>query len=77
MADIGVTATFGIVSRPMLGKVKHANLVFLWIQEPVERLIAPIRNQLTSEMLPDMLTKFVVNREIMRSLGGMGFLFSL
>ena len=61
----------------MLDKVKHANLIFLWIQEPVERLIAPIRNQLTSEMLPDMLTKFVVNREIMRSLGGMGFLFSL
>ena len=61
----------------MLGKVKHANLVFLWIQEPVERLIAPIRNQLTSEMLPDMLTKFVVNREIMRSLGGMEFSLQL
>ena len=50
----------------MLGGVKHANLIFLQ------------RGQLgTSQMLPDMLTKFVFNREIMRSLGGMEFSLQL
>ena len=69
------TAAIGIASRRGLGKVKHVDTVFLWIQERIEQLKISIHKKHTSEMLADMLTKFLTNREIVKHLTGMGFVF--
>ena len=69
------TAAIGIASRRGLGKVKHVDTTFLWVQERIENLKIAIHKKHTSEMLADMLTKFLTNREIVKHLAGMGFVF--
>ena len=69
------TAAIGIASRRGLGKVKHVDTVFLWIQERIEQMKIAIHKKHTSEMLADMLTKFLTNKEIVKHLNGMGFIF--
>ena len=69
------TAAIGIASRRGLGKVKHVDTIFLWIQERIEQLKIGIHKKHTSEMLADMLTKFLTNRDMVRHLVSMGFVF--
>ena len=69
------TAAIGIASRRGLGKVKHVDTIFLWIQERIDQLKIAIHKKHTSEMLADMLTNFLTNREIVKHLVGMGFVF--
>ena len=73
--NMDTTAAMSIASRRGLGKVKHVDTIFLWIQERIEQLKITLHKKHTSEMLADMLTKFLSNREIVKHLGGMGFYF--
>ena len=69
------TAAIGIASRRGLGRVKHVDTIFLWIQERIDQLKIAVHKKHTSDMLADMLTKFLTNREIVKHLTGMGFVF--
>ena len=58
-ARIWMDATAGIAigSRKGLGRVKHIDTVFLWVQEMVRSGRIIIGKKGTTEMLADMLTK--------------------
>ena len=71
--NVDATAAIGIASRRGLGKVKHIDTVFLWIQERIESLKIQIRKKPTKEMVADMLTKFLGRKEIDYFLEVMGF----
>ena len=64
------TAGIAIGSRRGLGRVKHIDTVFLWVQEVVRQGRVRIGKKDTKEMLADMLTK---GPEIEKFLNGMKF----
>ena len=72
---VDATAAIGIASRRGLGKLKHVDTVFLWIQERIENLKITIIKKHTTEMIADMLTKFVSNKDLVRHLNSMGYVF--
>ena len=69
------TTGISIGSRRGLGKVKHIDTVFLWVQEVVLRKDVRLGKKHTSEMLADMLTKFLDENTMIRLLTGLGFKF--
>lgn len=69
------TAAMGIASRRGLGKVKHIDTVFLWVQERIDNRKSNILKKHTSEMLADVLTKFLTRVEIEKVLNSMGFVY--
>ena len=73
--NVDATAAIGIASRRGLGKLKHVDTVFLWIQERIESLKITVHKKHTTEMLADILTKFVTFKDIERHLESMGFVF--
>ena len=73
--NVDATAAIGIASRRGLGKLKHVDTVFLWIQERIESLKITVHKKHTTEMLADILTKFVTNKDLVRHLMTMGFVF--
>ena len=73
--NMNATAAISMASRRGSGRVKHVDTIFLWIQEKIEQLKIAINKKHTSEMLADMLTKFLTNRENIKHLTGMGFVF--
>ena len=67
------TAGIAIGSRRGLGRVKHIDTVFLWVQEVVRQGRVKIGKKDTKEMLADMLTKALTGPEIEKFLNGMNF----
>ena len=67
------TAGAAIGSRRGLGKVKHIDTIFLWVQEVVSRRRATIGKVHTSKNLSDVLTKPIGGPELMRFLKAMGY----
>ena len=69
------TAGAAIGSRRGLGRVKHIDTIFLWVQDIVGRKLVTIGKNHTSENLADILTKAVDGPLIRRMMEGMGFRF--
>ena len=76
-AHVWMDATAGIAigSRRGLGKVKHIDTVFLWVQEMVNSGRVTVGKKDTKEMLADMLTKPVPAPVMEYLLKGMGYFF--
>ena len=76
-AHVWMDATAGIAigSRRGLGKVKHIDTVFLWVQEMVNNGRVTVGKKDTKEMLADMLTKPVPAPVMEYLLKGMGYSF--
>ena len=70
---LDATAAIGILSRRGLGRVKHIDTVFLWVQERVDSMKITIHKKPTSEMLADLLTKFLGALDILKFITAMGF----
>ena len=69
------TAGIAIGQRRGLGKVKHIDTTFLWVQEVVNRGRARVGKKKTKEMLADMFTKAISAPDMVRHMEGMGFKF--
>ena len=69
------TAGIAIGRRRGLGRVKHVDVAFLWVQEIVNTGRAQIGKKHTSEMLADMFTKAVSATDMQRHMGAMGYRF--
>ena len=70
---MGATAGIAIASRRGLGKVKHVDTQFLWVQEVIQNGKIKIRKKHTSEMLADVMTKAVAEPLMNRMLTTMQF----
>ena len=69
------TAGIAIGSRRGLGRVKHIDTVFLWVQEIVGSNRVKLGKRGANEMLADMLTKPVSAKIMNRHMTNMGFRF--
>ena len=69
------TAGIAIGSRRGLGKVKHIDTVFLWVQEVINAGRVAVGKKHTTEMLADILTKSVGVATMTEMLKGMEFHF--
>ena len=67
------TAGIAIGSRRGLGRVKHIDTDFLWVQEVVASGKVKIFKKHTSEMLADVLTKPVTEVLMEKMLAGMHY----
>ena len=73
--NMDATAAIGMAGRRGLGKVKHIHTVFLWIQERLQEYKAVVKKQHTSDMLADILTKFLPRDSMEKLLRRMGFVY--
>ena len=69
------TAGIAIGSRRGLGKVKHVDTVFLWVQEVVSAGRITVGKKPTAEMLADFLTKLVDASTMHKFLTGLQLFF--
>ena len=69
------TAGIAIGSRRGLGKVKHIDTVFLWVQALVTEGRITVGKKPTKEMLSDFLTKLVDAATMLMCLTGLGLKF--
>ena len=69
------TAGAAIGSRRVLGKVKHIDTVFLWVQDIVNRGRITLGKKHTSENYADNLTKPVDANTLRKFMSQMGFEF--
>ena len=65
-----------IGSRHGLGKVKHIDTVFLWVQEVITSGRAKLHKKPTQEMLADMFTKPLDAQRMMMLMNRMGYHFA-
>ena len=70
---IDATAAIGMSARRGLGRVKHVDTVFLWIQERIDQLKIKVVKTHTTEMLADLLTKHLDRNLLVKFVRGMGF----
>jgi thiol-disulfide isomerase/thioredoxin len=77
-AKVWMDATAGIAigSRRGLGRVKHIDTMFLWVQQVVNEGRVKLGKKDTTEMLADIMTKHVPEGIMLRMLDGMGFRFA-
>ena len=73
--NMDATAAIGMAGRRGLGKVKHVHTVFLWIQERLQEYKAVVKKQHTSDMLADILTKFLPRETLEKLLKRMGYVY--
>ena len=66
-------ACIGALSRRGLGKAKHIDTVFMWVQDKIESTRITIKKEPTKDMIADMLTKFLSGGEVIRFLYLMGY----
>ena len=69
------SAGISIGSRRGLGRVKHIDTVFLWVQQIVTQWRVRLGKKGADEMLADILTKPVNEKIMERMLRGMAFFF--
>ena len=69
------TAGIAIGRRRGLGRVKHVDVAFLWVQEIVNRGRAQVGKKHTKEMLADMFTKALSESDMCRHMESMGYRF--
>ena len=69
------TAGMAIGSRRGLGKVKHIDTAFLWVQDVVSKGKVTLGKKDTKDMLADILTKPSEWKVIERMTSGMGYRF--
>ena len=67
------TAGIAIASRRGLGKVKHVDTNFLWVQEVIQNKKIHICKKHTSQMLADVMTKPVTEQLMNRMMTTMNF----
>ena len=82
MADFGIainakvhsdsSAAIGIVNRQGLGKVRHLNVQYLWLQDRVKRRDLTIAKVLGLENPADLMTKYLDNLSIIKHMWRMG-----
>ena len=66
------TAGIAIGSRRGLGRVKHIDTVFLWVQAMVKEGKISLGKKPTKEMLADLLTKLVDAATVLNCVTGLG-----
>ena len=73
--NIGMDASAGIsiASRRGLGKVKHIDTCYLWVQEIVEKGRIRLKKLSTQDMLAHLMTKPLDGQTAMKLLGRMGY----
>ena len=76
VVNMDATAGISLGSRRGLGRAKHIDTCFLWVQNLVSDGKIRLRKKHTSEMLADMLTKPVPESSMLRFLGEMGYEFA-
>ena len=69
------TAGIAIGSRRGLGRVKHIDTVFLWVQTMVTEGKISLGKKPTKEMLADFLTKHVDAATMLNCMSGLGLKF--
>ena len=69
------TAGSAMGSRRGLGRVKHIDTVFLWVQEVIGSGRVSVGKQGTKEMLADILTKPMSQPVLRQMIQGLGFEF--
>ena len=69
------TAGMAIGSRRGLGRVKHIDTAFLWVQDVINKGKVTLGKKDTKDMLADVLTKPTEWRTIERMTSGMGYRF--
>ena len=69
------TAAKGTCSRHGLGKLKHLDLKYLWIQEAVRAKRVVIVKELTETNFGDLMTKHLAEEKMIKLLRGAGFEF--
>ena len=67
------TAGIAIGSRRGLGRVRHIDTMFLWVQDLVSRGVLKVAKRHTSDMLADVLTKSVPEATMQEMLRRMGY----
>ena len=72
-AFLDATTGIAIGSRRGLGKVKHIDTVFLWVQDLVNDGKLKVSKKHTSEMLADFLTKPTTEATIKKCMKGLGY----
>ena len=75
VVHMDATAGAAIGSRRGLGKVKHVDTAFLWVQEHVQKGTVVIKKVHTSLNLADILTKAIDGQLLRRMMLQMGFVF--
>ena len=73
-AFLDATTGIAIGSRRGLGKVKHIDTVFLWVQDLVTEGRLRLGKKHTSEMLADFLTKPTAEATIAKCMRGLGYI---
>ena len=72
-AYLDATTGIAIGSRKGLGKVKHIDTVFLWVQDFVNSGKCKVSKKHTTEMFADFLTKPTNEAVIKMCMAGLGF----
>ena len=73
MLHLDAEACIGAISRRGLGKAKHIDTVFLWIQEKLVTMKIKLKKEPTKEMVADVLTKYLSGPEVQKHLITLGF----
>jgi hypothetical protein len=71
--NMDASAGIAIGSRRGLGRVKHIDTVFLWVQEVVDQGRLRLTKKKTTEMLADILTKPTCEATLVKMLTGLNF----
>ena len=69
------TAGIAIGNRRRVGRVKHIDTVFLWVQAMVTEGKVTLGKKPTNEMLADFLTKHVDAATVLNCMTGLGMKF--
>ena len=75
--EVYLDANAGIAmgSRRGLGKAKHVDIQYHWVQDRVAMRYSQLKKVGTDEMLADVLTKPVTEEKMNKALQGMNFYF--
>ena len=75
LVHMDATAGIAIGSRRGLGRVKHIDTIYLWVQEVINQGRVRVDKKGTHEMLADVCTKAVVESKMNLMVGRMGFVY--
>ena len=75
LVHMDATAGIAIGSRRGLGRVKHIDTIFLWVQEVIAKGRVAVDKKHTSVMLADILTKAMTEGRMESMLSKMGFTY--
>ena len=69
------TAAMAMSQRRGLGRAKHIQTCYLWVQEKIQELKIGLHKKPTADQLADLLTKFLSQERMVMLLSRMNFVF--